>query len=46
MHPLADRLKYYNNLGVAPGLEALEKMRDFYPEKRFNILKDPEASQV
>ena len=46
MRPLADRLRYYNNLGVAPGLEALKKLRDFYPEKRFNILKDPEASQV
>ena len=46
MRPLADRLRYYSNLGVAPGLEALEKMRDFYPETRFNILKDPEVSQV
>ena len=29
----------YNNLDVAPGLEALEKMRTFYIEKGIDILK-------
>ena len=36
----ADWLRYYNNLYVAPGLEALEKMRAFYTEKGIDILKD------
>ena len=31
---------YYNNLDVAPGLEALEKMRNFYTEKGIDIMKD------
>ena len=35
-----DWLHYYNNLDVAPGLEALEKMRAFYTEKGIHILKD------
>ena len=30
MCTFADWLRYYNNLDVAPGLEALEKMRAFY----------------
>jgi len=40
MRILADWLRYYNNLDVAPGLEALEKMRTFYSEKGIDILKD------
>jgi len=42
MLTFADWLRYYNNLDVAPGLEALEKMRNFYTEKGINILKDSE----
>ena len=34
MQTFADWLRYYNNLNVAPGLEALQKMRNF------DILKD------
>jgi len=30
MRTFADWLRYYNNLDVAPGLEALERMRAFY----------------
>ena len=48
MQMFADWLHYYNNLDVAPGLEALERMRAFYTEKGIDILKDavsiPEAS--
>ena len=33
-------VRYYNNLDVAPGLEALEKMRNFYTEKGIDIMKD------
>ena len=40
MQTFADWLRYYNNLDVAPGLEALEKMRAFYTEKGIDILKD------
>ena len=40
MKTFADWLRYYNNLDVAPGLEALEKMRAFYTEKGIGILKD------
>ena len=40
MSTFADWLRYYNNLDVAPGLEALEKMRAFYTEKGIDILKD------
>ena len=40
MKTFADWLRYYNNLDVAPGLEALEKMRAFYTEKGIDILKD------
>jgi len=36
----SDWLRYYNNLDVAPGLGALEKMRAFYTEKGIDILKD------
>ena len=40
MLTFADWLRYYNNLDVAPGLEALEKMRAFYTERGIDILKD------
>ena len=40
MHTFADWLRYYNNLDVAPGLQALEKMRTFYIENGIDILKD------
>jgi len=40
MHTFADWPRYYNNLDVAPGLEALERMRAFYSEKGIDILKD------
>ena len=40
MYTFADWLRYYNNLDVAPGLEALEKMRAFYTDKGIDILKD------
>ena len=40
MPTLADWLRYYNNLDVAPGLEALEKMKSFYTEKGIDILKE------
>ena len=40
MRTFADWLRYYNNLDVAPGLEALEKMKSFYTERGIDILKD------
>ena len=40
MQTFADWLRYYNNLDIAPGLEALEKMRVLYTEKGIDILKD------
>ena len=40
MQTFRDWLEYYNNLDVAPGLEALEKMRGFYFSKGIDILKD------
>ena len=40
MRIFADWLRYYNNLDVAPGLEALEKMKSFYTERGIDILKD------
>ena len=40
MRTFRDWLEYYNNLNVAPGLEALEKMRGFYFSKGIDILKD------
>ena len=40
MRTFSDWLHYYNNLDVAPSLEALEKMRNFYTEKGIEILKD------
>ena len=40
MRTFADWLRYYNNHDVAPGLEALEKMKSFYTERGIDILKD------
>ena len=40
MCSFADWLRYYNNLDVAPGLEALERMRAFYTDKGIDMLKD------
>ena len=40
MKTFADWLPHHNNLDVAPGLEALQKMRNFYIEKEIDILKD------
>ena len=40
MKTFKDWLEYYNNQDVAPGLEALEKMKAFYIEKGIDILKD------
>ena len=40
MRTFKDWLEYYNNLDVAPGLEALEKMKAFYIQKGIDILKD------
>jgi len=40
MRTFKDWLLYYNNLDVEPGLEALEKMRNFYTEKGIDIVKD------
>jgi len=40
MRIFADWLCYYNNLDVAPGFKALEKMKSFYTERGIDILKD------
>ena len=40
MRTFADCPRYYSNFDVAPGLEALEKMRSFYTEKKNDIPKD------
>lgn len=40
MRTFTDWLRYYNNLDEAPGLEVLEKMRDFYANKGIDLLKD------
>ena len=45
MRTFSDWLRYYNNLDVAPGLEALEKMTNFYTEKGIDILKDAVSIQ-
>ena len=44
MQTFADWLCYYNNLDVAPGLEALEKMRAFYTEKGIDAVSLPGVS--
>jgi len=40
MRTFADWLRYYNDLDVVPGLQALQKMRTFYAENGIDILKD------
>ena len=40
MKTFADWLRYYNDLDVVPGLEALQKMKNFYTEKGIDIMKD------
>ena len=40
MKTFADWLKYYNNQDVAPRLQTLEKMVDFYMGKGIDILKN------
>ena len=40
MQTFGDWLKYYNNLDVAPFLEALQKMKEFYTSLGIDILKD------
>ena len=40
METFKDWLRYYNNLDVAPGLEALQKMKNFYAGKGIDIMKD------
>lgn len=40
MRVFAEWLRYYNDLDMAPGLEALQKMRKFYIKKGIDILKD------
>ena len=40
MKTFKDWVCYYNNLDVAPGLEALTKMKNFYAEKGIDIMKD------
>ena len=40
MQNFGDWLEYYNNLDVAPFLEALQKMKEFYTSLGIDILKD------
>ena len=40
MRTFGDWLKYYNNLDVAPFLEALQKMKEFYTNLGVDIFKD------
>jgi len=40
MRTFAEWLRYYNDLDVVPGLDALRKMGAFYAEKGIDILKD------
>ena len=40
MQTFGDWLEYYNNLDVAPFLEALQKMKEFYTVLGIDILKD------
>ena len=40
MQTVGDWLKYYNNLDVAPFLEALQKMKEFYTSLGVDIFKD------
>ena len=40
MKTFKDWVRYYNDLDVAPGLEALLKIKNFYEEKGIDIMKD------
>ncbi len=40
MKTFKDFLGWYNNRGVIPFIEAVEKMKDFYKIKRLDIFKD------
>ena len=40
MQTFGDWMEYYNNLDVAPFLEALQKMKEFYTTLGIDILKD------
>ena len=40
MKTFKEWLRYYNNLDVAPGLQALQKMKNFYTGKGIDIMKD------
>ena len=40
MRTFGDWLEYYNNLDVAPFLEALQKMKEFYTDLGVDIFKD------
>ena len=40
MQTFGDWLEYYNNLDVAPFLEALQKMKEFYTSLGIDVLKD------
>ena len=40
MQTFGDWLEYYNNLDVAPFLESLQKMKEFYTSLGIDILKD------
>ena len=40
MRTFGERLEYYNNLDVAPFLEALQKMKEFYNTLGVDIFKD------
>ena len=40
MTSFADWQRYYNNLDVGPFIEALQKMKTFYGERKMDICKD------
>ena len=40
MTKFGDWLEYYNNLDVAPGIEAIKKMKDFYYSRGIDMFKD------
>ena len=40
MKTFADWVRYYNDLDVVAGLEALEKIRAFFTDKGIDISKD------
>ena len=40
METMKDFLEYYNNLDVIPFIEAIEKMKSFYKNKKLDLFKD------